>query len=207
MGNVLESGKAFQRHRALAIILLRTLPRARDSDSRFSIVALQPPRPEFDLLAVRLQVGHFGWDSFGSRVEGERKAEQRNLQIAFARRVAFGDHRASAKRRNKRPQRGLNLQDDFRATLREKWRVARELERIAEALLMPDQDPLPLEGNALLPGTYRRMATCPRVRALPAKLVLFPSLGELPQDQPGQRFVPVGVRVSRVEAAHLVIGC
>ena len=86
------------------------------------------------------------------------------------------------------------------------WGVATELKRVAEALLPPHQDPLSFDRNSVLQGWNPGMAARPRVFALPAKLVFFPSQFELPEQKPRKRLVPMGIGVSGVEAQRPGIG-
>jgi hypothetical protein len=147
-------------------------------------------------------------------------AQQRHLQIERRQGLIVGHDRVDAAHGlEQRLEHGPAADHDARAAGSQQWSVADELDRVAEALLAPEQDRAPGRVAAVPARLRVGRGLAGHAVAVPAPLVLRPALGEAPGDQKARaerqvRLGAAGVELDRspghrgrfVEPAEIVEG-
>ena len=163
--------------------------------------------PGRDLQRVGLQIGA---DRNGGErgAESQRQAEHRAVQIEVRQGFAAPHHLIDPREALEQPDQGLrHLHDHAQPACRGQWRVAAELQGVAEALLGMDQQrpsrrrlPPPLRLGKVTPGLEH-------MRALPAPFVFLPARRHIPPRQQRHRQVVMRPRKVRLEVdSPLVAG-
>ena len=174
--------------RAAAVVsVLRVAPPA---DADLEPVCAEALAPACHQRRLGGEIWQFGWDRIERRAEDARQTHQRALEIVvFAVGLAIGDLDLRTERAHEAMQLGAHEECDARATRRQQRQIARELDDVAQALLIENDDALAAQVFAPPRRKAHRQPAARRVFALPAVFVVRPAGGKIAQRQLHQRSI------------------
>src|SRR5436309_1690137 len=128
-----------------------------------------------------MQIGRARRNGLKSRLQSERQAEQRAMQIEVRKRISRGDDlRRAGETAHQRLKRPLNVQNNPRTAGCDERHIPAELNRIAKALLAVEQDRLATDLFRTKPKRLRKIASGEGHRFLfPPPLVFGPAPAEI----------------------------
>lgn len=129
------------------------------------------------------------------------------MQIKIGQHVAIAENCSNARNRpHKHLERRLDREQHFGTKRRNELRIAHKLDRVTQTLFSVKQDGLPMQVPFPIPAGLREVAVLPRqILSFPAVLILFPAGTEIPNDQPRDGRVEIGVGIVWFERKRLAI--